>query len=54
LPSVDVKRVSYLEIRDREDWRLVAVIELLSLSNKYAGPDREQYAIAAWVQASSL
>jgi hypothetical protein len=24
LPSVDVERVSYLEIRDREDWRLVA------------------------------
>lgn len=43
LPNIDVERVSYLEIRDREDWRLVTVIELLSPSNKYAGPDREQY-----------
>ncbi len=43
LPDVDFERVSYLEIRDREDWRLITVIELLSPTNKYAGPDREQY-----------
>jgi hypothetical protein len=43
LPAVDVEGVSYLEIRDRRDRRLVTVIELLSPSNKYSGPDREQY-----------
>jgi hypothetical protein len=43
LPQVDFERISYLEIRDREDWRLVTVIELLSPANKCAGPDREQY-----------
>ncbi len=43
LPGVDFERISYLEIRDREDWRLITVIELLSPANKYAGPDREQY-----------
>jgi hypothetical protein len=43
LPSVDVESLNYLEIRDRRDRRLVTVIELLSPTNKYAGPDREQY-----------
>ncbi|HEX5273304.1 MAG TPA: DUF4058 family protein [Gemmataceae bacterium] len=43
LPAVDRERVSFLEIRDRDGWELVTVIELLSPSNKYAGPDREQY-----------
>jgi hypothetical protein len=43
LPAVDVEGVSYLEIRDRRDRRLVTVIELLSPTNKYSGPDREQY-----------
>jgi hypothetical protein len=43
LPSVDVERISSLEIRDRRDRRLVTVIEVLSPSNKYSGPDREQY-----------
>src|SRR5262249_3466407 len=43
LPAVDLERVSFLEIRDRDDWQLVTVIELLSPSNKYAGADREQY-----------
>jgi hypothetical protein len=43
LPSVDVEGISYLEIRDRRDRRLVTVIELLSPTNKYSGPDREQY-----------
>jgi hypothetical protein len=43
LPSVDVEGLSFLEIRDRRDRRLVTVIELLSPANKYSGPDREQY-----------
>ena len=43
LPSVDVEGVSYLEIRDRRERRLVTVVELLSPANKYSGPDREQY-----------
>src|SRR4029078_4003489 len=43
LPSVDVERLSFLEIRDRRDRRLVTVIELLSPANKYSGADREQY-----------
>ncbi len=43
LPAVDIERVSYLEIRDRESWQLVTVFELLSPSNKKPGADREQY-----------
>jgi len=43
LPSVDIEGTSYLEIRDRRDRRLVTVIELLSPTNKYSSPDREQY-----------
>ena len=43
LPAPDVERLSYLEIRDRRDRKLVTVIELLSPSNKYSGTDREQY-----------
>jgi hypothetical protein len=43
LPPVDVERMPFLEIRDRATWRLVTVIELLSPTNKYAGPDRQQY-----------
>ncbi len=43
LPAVDRERMSYVEIRDRRDRELVTVIELLSPSNKYIGPDREQY-----------
>jgi hypothetical protein len=43
LPIADVERVSFLEIRDRRDRQLVTVLELLSPSNKYRGPDREQY-----------
>jgi hypothetical protein len=41
--AVEEERLSFVEIRDRRDRQLVAVIELLSPSNKYAGPDREQY-----------
>ena len=43
LPQVDVEGLSFLEIRDRRDRRLVTVIELLSPTNKYSSPDREQY-----------
>jgi hypothetical protein len=41
--AVDHERLSYVEIRDRRDRELVTVVELLSPSNKHAGPDREQY-----------
>ncbi len=43
LPAIDRERLSFIEIRERDGWRLVTVIELLSPLNKYAGPDREQY-----------
>ena len=43
LPAVDIERLSFLEIRDRQTWRIVTIIELLSPSNKQSGPDREQY-----------
>lgn len=42
-PAVDIEGQSFLEIRDRDSQELVTVVELLSPSNKYAGPDREQY-----------
>jgi len=43
VPQIDVEGQSLLEIRDRDTRQLVAVVELLSPSNKYNGPDREQY-----------
>ena len=43
LPALDVERVAFLEIRDREGRELVAVVELLSPSNKRPGDDRSQY-----------
>lgn len=43
LPAVDIARLSFVEICDRQSLRVVTVIELLSPSNKQAGPDREQY-----------
>jgi hypothetical protein len=43
LPVVDTEALSFLEIRDRDSRELITVVELLSPSNKYAGPDREQY-----------
>lgn len=43
LPAVDIERLSFLEIRDRRDRRIVTVIELLSPTNKYSGADRVQY-----------
>lgn len=41
--TVDVEGQSFIEIRDRRNRELITVIELLSPSNKRAGPDREQY-----------
>jgi hypothetical protein len=43
LPEIDVERLPYVEIRDRLNREVIAVIELLSPSNKAPGPDREQY-----------
>jgi hypothetical protein len=43
LPAADRFGLSYVEIRDRRNRRLVTVIELLSPSNKRPGEDREQY-----------
>lgn len=43
LPNVDVERLSYLQVFDRTERRLVTVIELLSPANKRRGSDREQY-----------
>src|SRR5262249_16412362 len=38
----------FLEIRDKDGFGLVTVIELLSPSNKYAGDDHEQYLQKRW------
>ena len=43
LPTQDVERSPYLDIRDRGGRELVTVIELLSPSNKRPGEDRENY-----------
>jgi hypothetical protein len=43
LPAVDVESLSFLEIHDRDNNELITVVELLSPTNKYPGPDREQY-----------
>jgi Protein of unknown function (DUF4058) len=43
LPEQDEERIRFLEIRDRRGRELVAVIELLSPSNKRLGEDRELY-----------
>lgn len=43
LPAVDIEQLSYLEIVDKEEQRVITVIELLSPANKRPGPDREQY-----------
>ncbi len=42
-PAVDIERLSYLEVRDRQNRELVTIIELLSPSNKRLGLDRDQY-----------
>jgi hypothetical protein len=43
VPAVDTESLSFLEIRDRDSHELITVVGLLSPSNKYTGPDREQY-----------
>lgn len=43
LDVVDIERVNYLTIRDVSGNELITVVELLSPTNKYSGPDREQY-----------
>jgi hypothetical protein len=43
IPAQDVRRVPFLEIRDRLGRELITVLELLSPANKRGGPDREQY-----------
>jgi hypothetical protein len=43
LPTTDVIREPFIEIRDRQSRQLITVIELLNPTNKERGPDREQY-----------
>jgi hypothetical protein len=44
VPTTDEPvRAAWLEIRSAADDEVVTVIELLSPSNKYAGPDRDRY-----------
>ncbi len=43
LPVVDIERLSYLEIRDRQNRQLITVLELLSPSNKRPSRHRDQY-----------
>jgi hypothetical protein len=42
-PGVDILHEPYIELRDRETFEVVTVIELLSPTNKATGSDREQY-----------
>jgi hypothetical protein len=43
MPTVEVERHSWLEIRDRRNRRVVTVLELLSATNKTLGADRDGY-----------
>lgn len=43
LPSAEIRRESFLEIRDRRDRRVVTVLELLSPANKTRGADHDAY-----------
>ncbi len=43
LPSIEIEKQLFLEIRDKKGRELITVIELLSPTNKKPGPDREQY-----------
>lgn len=42
--AVDTVSLPFLEIRDRANREVITIIEVLSPSNKRAGPDRAQYA----------
>jgi hypothetical protein len=41
--AIDVERLSFVEIRDRRSREVIAIIEVLSPSNKRVGSDRETY-----------
>jgi len=41
--EIEMVRIPYLEIRDRESRQVVTVLELLSPANKYTGADRDAY-----------
>jgi hypothetical protein len=41
--TLDLERENYIEIRDREGFRLITVVELLGPANKQHGPDRRQF-----------
>jgi hypothetical protein len=43
IPVQDVRRVPFLEVRDRLGRELITVLELLSPANKRAGAERAQY-----------
>jgi len=43
IPSVDFEKQLFLELRDRKNRDLIAVLEVLSPTNKRPGADREQY-----------
>jgi len=43
IPTVDIERQRYVEIRDRHNRALIAIVEILSPANKNPGPDRDQY-----------
>ena len=43
LPAIEVERQTFLEIRDRQNRRIVTVVELLSPANKTPGADRDAY-----------
>ena len=43
LPAVEEVRQGRLEVLERDSMALVTVLELLSPSNKFVGPDRDQY-----------
>ena len=43
IPVQEVRRVPFLEVRDRLGRDLITVVELLSPTNKRGGADREQY-----------
>ncbi len=40
---LEIEKARFIEIRDQYGREVVTVLELLSPSNKYAGPDREAY-----------
>jgi Protein of unknown function (DUF4058) len=43
IPAQEVRRVPFMEVRDRLGRELITVLELLSPANKRGGADREQY-----------